>query len=126
MKKSIEKAVREGRAAILPGWLAEGKTVWYWRETLCDEELCVDCVSPVCPFNSASLAWNDPEVRRCAREHPVLDKMEIYDVRAVFTAKGIFWVVNDGIDVADRLLRAVYFPTREAALARRPRRIEYG
>lgn len=126
MKKSMKRAVREDRAAILPPWLAEGRTVWYWRETICDEDGCLDVVSPICPFNVHSPAWNDPEVRSCAMEHPVLDKMEVYDVRAVFTRRGISWEVNEGYGVADSVLRQVYFPTREAALAHRPRRIEYG
>ena len=124
-KKTIKRAAREGRVAVLPAWLSEGKTVWYWRGTLCGDDLCLDMVGPSCPMNHGA-KYFDREAKDCARCHPVLDHMEIYDVRAVFTPRGIRWAVNDLDDVADIWLRTVFFPTREDALSRRPRRIEYG
>lgn len=120
-RKYIEKATREGRVAMLPEWLAEGRTVWIWRENLCDEDGCMDMVSPVCPRNRGA-SWDSATAMECARRHPVLESMQIYDVRAVFTRLGVAWSVNDSMLVPDDQLRAVFFPNREAALKNRPER----
>ena len=126
MKKSeMAEAARDLRAAILPPWLREGSTVWYWRETFCDDELCLDMVGPTCPLNAAQRPDRDA-VRRCARMHPVLDSMTVWSVLARFTPQGVVWSINDAVEIRDELLRAAVFPAKEAALRRRPGVIEYG
>ena len=89
-KKYLQRAAGEGRVAILPEFLQEGREVWYWRETLCDDELCLDMVGPTCPMNRINehIGPHDPEAIRCAMMHPVLDCMEIWHVTAAFTPRG--------------------------------------
>lgn len=126
-KKYIEKAARDGRVAVCPEWMTEGKTVWFWRETFCDDELCLDEVGPSCPINSLRhVRAGDPEARRCARMHPVLESVEIWDVVARFDPRGVLWVINDGYEIRDSVLRGAVFPSRQSALAHRPEVIEYG
>lgn len=118
-KKQLEKADREHRVAVLPGWLTEGRKIWYWRETLCTEDLCPDMVSGACPLNRG-VAWNDQAAVACAIRHPVVERMTVWSVACYFTPRGIEWSINELPAVADRDLRRVFFPTREAAEARRP------
>ena len=127
-KKYIEKAARDGRVAVLPEWLQEGRTIWYWREILCDDELCMDMVSPVCPLNRTreKIRPRDPEAIECARLHPVLDSMELWAVGADFTPRGVVWRLNDDLQIHDVWLRRAVFPTKAEALQHRPGRIEYG
>lgn len=124
-KKHVKNAARDGRVAVLPGFLQEGREVWYWRELLCQDDLCPDCVSSVCPLN-AGYRFTDPETVKCCRDHPVLDKMEVWSVAAQFTPSGVEWIINDLPGVDDRALRAVYFPSRAEAIRHRPGRIEHG
>lgn len=127
-KKYIQKAAREGRVAVLPEWLCEGRIVWYWREILCDDELCPDMVGPSCPINDAHrhIGPRSPEALECARLHPVLDSMELWAVSAQFTPRGVVWAFNEDTEISDAWLRLAVFPTKEEALQHRPRRIEYG
>ena len=124
-KKYLQAAARDGRMAVCPEWMAEGRTVWCWRETLCDDELCLDMVGPSCPFNRGAHR-GDPEALRCARMHPVLDSMELWSVGARFTPQGVVWVLNDDREIPDSRLRAAVFPSKQAALFHRPEVIEYG
>lgn len=121
-----ELADREDRLAILPDWLQEGKTVWYWRECYCmDGDLCPVSVTKECPFNQ----WQRPdneEIFECARRHPQLDSMQVWSVLAIFERGGVKWVVNDCIEVKDRNLRGAVFPTKGLALDHVPEVIEYG
>ena len=127
-KKYIEKAAREGRVAVLPAWLAEGKTVWYWREVFCEDELCPDMVGPSCPMNRLRehIGPHSPQAIECARLHPTLDSMELWRVSAAFTPRGVVWALNDAYEIPDVWLRMAVFPTKAEALQHRPTRIEYG
>lgn len=118
-RKEIDSAVREGRAAILPEWLQVGRTVWYWRECLCDEDGCMDMVTVACPIN-AGYHWYEPEVCRCARQHPVLEKSEIYSVYASFSERGVEWIVNGLPAVPDCLFRESFFVSEIEARRHRP------
>ncbi|MBR2699545.1 MAG: hypothetical protein IKE76_13240 [Clostridia bacterium] len=120
------EALRDGRAAILPEWLQEGRTVWFWRECWCfDKDLCADSVTSACPFNS--LGPRDKEkIHQCARRHPVLDSTEIWAVSAVFERSGVSWCINDAYTVKDCLLRGAFFPSRLDALEHRPEEVAYG
>lgn len=124
-KKYLERAAREQRVAVLPEWLQEGRTVWYWRETLCGDDLCPDSVGVCCPINH-SLSWNDPAVLSCARQHPVLQRTEIWGVLVMFTPRGMQWVINDLAPVDDRYMREVFFASEKEARKRRPREVVYG
>lgn len=127
-KKYIEKAARDGRVAVLPEWLKEGATVWYWRELLCDDELCPDMVGPSCPMNSlhGRHGPHSPEALECARMHPTLDSMEVRRVTAEFTPQGVTWCINDSFEVPAYWLRRAVFTSKAKALQHRPERIEYG
>ena len=127
-KKYLQRAAGEGRVAILPEFLQEGRAVWYWRETLCDDELCLDMVGPTCPMNRLNehIGPHDPEAIRCAMMHPVLDSMEIWHVTAAFTPRGIVWCLNDAVEISDVWLRRSVFPSKVLALANRPEVIAYG
>lgn len=123
-RRTLEDAVRQGRAAVLPPWLSVGNEVWWWRECWCEDEICdADCVTAVCPVNRG-LRWWDDEVRQCARVHPILDHETIFSVAAFFTKNGVEWSVNDGTAVPEKYLRMVYFSTREDALKVRPREVK--
>jgi len=119
-------ALREDRVAILPEWLQEGRTVWFWRESYCfDKDLCVDSVTPACPFNG--LGPRDRErIHSCARRHPVLDSTEVWAVTAIFERGGVSWCINDAYTVRDCMLRAAFFPSRIEALEHRPEEVVYG
>ena len=127
-RKYAKKAAREGRVAILPEFLQEGRVVWYWREILCDDELCPDMVGPSCPMNDLhrSVRARSPEALACARLHPVLDSMELFSVLAQFTPRGIVWRLNDAVEISDAWLRSAVWPSKLSALQHRPGRIEYG
>ena len=118
-RKEIDVAVREGRAAILPEWLQPGREVWYWRESLCDEDGCMDMVTVACPIN-AGFHWHEEEVRTCARQHPVLEKAEIYSVFASFSERGVEWIVNGLPAVPDWRLRDAFFVSEAEARRHRP------
>ena len=118
-KKYLERATREGRVALLPEFLQPGREVWYWRESLCEEDGCPDMDSFACPL-AASFSWHDEEARACARQHPVLEKGEIWDVRAVFTGQGVEWIVNDLPPVPDWRLRSAFFTSKTDAMRHRP------
>ena len=124
-KKELAEAARDIRAAILPPWLREGSEIWYWRETFCDDELCLDMVGPSCPVNAMQRPDRET-VLRCARMHPVLDSMTVWSVLARFTPQGIVWSINDAVEIRDGLLYGAVFPSKEAALRCRPGVIEYG
>ena len=119
-------ALREGRVAIQPEWLEEGRTVWFWRESYCfDKDLCSDSVTPACPFNG--LGPRDREkIHSCARRHPVLDSTEIWVVQAIFERGGVSWCINDAYTVKDCLLKGAFFPSRLEALEHRPEEVVYG
>ena len=122
----IERLISESRLAILPDWLQEGRTVWFWRECYCfDKDLCPDSVTPVCPFNSMGLRDKE-KIRQCARRHPVLDSTEIWSVSAVFERSGVSWCINDAYTVKDCLLRGAFFPSRIDALEHKPEVVAYG
>jgi len=119
-------ALREDRVAILPDWLQEGRTVWYWRETYCfDSDLCVDSVTTACPFNSTGRQDRD-RIHRCARKHPILTSTEVWAVVAIFERNGVSWCINDAFTVRDCMLRAAFFPSRIEALEHRPEEVVYG
>ena len=120
-RKYAEKAAREGRAALLPEWLQEGRTVWVWRASLCDEDCCADMVTVVCPRNRGA-SWGSRDTQDCAGRHPVLEAMTVYDAAALFKPDGILWTINDSPLIRDAELRRVFFPSREAALKNRPER----
>lgn len=124
-RRYMERATREGRVALLPEWLAPGREVWYWHESLCDGNGCMDMVSASCPLNSGS-AWYDDDARDCARRHPSLEKTTIWSVCAHFTTRGVMWSVNDLPAVADLFLRSAYFRTRKEALENRPKEVTAG
>ena len=125
-KKCIQKAAGEGRVAVLPEWLQEGRRVWLWRECFCDDgDLCEDSVTPACPLNSFSGRPDVGTTARCARYHPQLDSTTVWAVSAEFTPKGIFWMINEAYRIRDCFLREAVFPSREAAQARRPEVIAY-
>ena len=126
-KKYLQTAARDGRVAVCPEHVREGRTVWYWRETLCQDELCMDMVGPSCPMNRMrGVGPGSPEALRCARMHPVLDSVELWSVGARFTPQGVIWVLNDDREIPDSRLRAAVFPSKQAALYHRPEVIEYG
>jgi len=120
------EALRDGRVAIQPEWLQEGRVVWYWRETYCfDSDLCPDSVTPSCPFNSSG-RQDKEKIHRCARKHPVLTSTEVWSVQALFERGGVSWCVNDAYTVRDCLLRGAFFPSRIEALEHRPEEVAYG
>ena len=125
-KKYLKRAAHDGRMAVLPEFLTEGKKIWYWRECLCEEgEICMDAVTSLCPLNNG-IDWDDDVARRCASVHPQLEETEIWSVAAFFTPRGIEWVINDLPGVAECNLRSAFFSTQEAAIRERPRRIVHG
>ena len=123
----IERLIGESRLAILPDWLQEGRTVWFWRETSCfDDDLCIDSVQPFCPYNRSVGRPDHSVIRDCARRHPIIAKTDVWSVTASFEPLGIFWTINDCYTVrSDRLLQA-FFPTQEKALEHKPEVILYG
>ena len=121
-KKYLEKATREGRVALLPEFLQAGREVWYWRESLCDEDGCPDMVTVACPLNAGAV-WYDDAARECSRQHPVLEKLTIWSAGAFFTPRGVEWVINELPAVPDWHLRNAFFTTRAEALRNRPGRI---
>lgn len=121
-KRYIQKATREGRVALLPEYLQEGREVWYWRESLCEEDECPDGAGSCCPLNHG-MAWSDPAVIECRRQHPVLEKCTVWSAAAAFTPRGVEWSINDLPAVPDRHLRSAFFSTRAEALKNRPGRI---
>ena len=125
MSKKDKRPGGDELVAVLPPYLQEGREVWYWRELLCQDDLCPDSMSSVCPINQGR-RWSDPETIGCRRDHPVLDRMEVWSVTAAFTRRGIELSINELPGVDGRALRAVYFPTRAEAIRHRPGRIEYG
>lgn len=118
-RKEIDAAVREGRAAILPEWLQPGREVWYWRESLCEEDECPDQDTLSCPL-SAGFCWHEDEARRCARQHPVLEKSTVWGVAAEFTERGVVWSVNDLPQIPDWRLHSAFFTSKADALRHRP------
>lgn len=123
-ERYMKAAAKDGRLAVLPVYLQVGRTVWYWRECLCDDDGCPDGAGSCCPLNH-DLPWNDPAVLECERQHPVLDQMQVHSVWASFTPRGIEWTVN-GLTVAECWLRQAFFPSEAAARRARPERISYG
>ena len=121
-RKYMEKATREGRVALCPEWLQPGQDVWYWRESLCDDDGCPDMVKSVCPMNNG-FRWFDDVARDCACQHPVLEKTTVWSCQAAFTPRGVEWIINDLPAVADYRLRSAFFTTRDAALQARPGRV---
>ena len=122
----IERLISESRLAILPDWLQEGRVVWFWRETYCfDGDLCVDSITPVCPFNGSGRADRD-RILRCSRRHPILTKTDVWSVTASFEPLGIFWTINDCYTVRNDVLLGAFFPTQAAAMDHRPEVILYG
>ena len=119
IRRYIERATREGRVALLPEWLRIGSEVWYWRESLCDDDCCADMDTLSCPL-SAGFQWFEPEARSCARQHPVLEKGTVYSVAAVFTERGVEWSVNDLPPVPDWRLRGAFFTGKADAMRNRP------
>ena len=119
-------AVRDGRAAILPEFLQVGSRVWYWRESLCDEDCCMDMVTAACPLNRG-VKWYEDECRRCAMAHPILEETTVWSVQADFSpVRGVQWIVNGLPGVADSRVRLSFFATGEEAMAHRPKAVEYG
>lgn len=126
LQERFALAMTDRRLAILPEWLQEGRTVWFWRETYCfDGDLCVDSVTTVCPFNGAGRADRE-KIAQCSRRHPILTKTDVWSVTASFEPLGIFWTINDCYTVRDDLLRLAFFPTQAAAMDHRPEVILYG
>ena len=122
MRKSIKSAVREGRAAFCPEWLQVGRDVWYWRESLCEDDGCPDMVTSSCPLNNG-ICWYEDAARECSRQHPVLEHLTVWGVAAYFTRRGVEWVVNDLPAVADCRLGSAFYTSRAAAEANRPGRV---
>lgn len=121
-RRYMERATREGRVALLPEWLQVGRPVWYWRESLCDDDGCPDMVTAACPLN-AGAAWIDEEARECSQRHPVLEKSTVWSACAYFTPRGVEWSVNELPAVADVHLRSAFFRSREEALKFRPKEV---
>ena len=112
---TLEDAVRQGRAAVLPNWLSIGCTVWHWRDCYCGDEICgVDAVTPECPLNRGVWYWEDEAVR-CSHQHQILEHETVFSVQADFTKNGIAWIINENRAVYENDLRAKYYSTREAA-----------
>ena len=84
----------------------------------------MDMVNSVCPLN-ASVRSDRDAVVKCARRHPVLDSMTVWAVLAMFEPGGVRWIINDGIEIRDELLRAAVFPDKKTALKRRPEVVVY-
>lgn len=124
-RRYMERATREGRVALLPEWLQVGREVWYWHESLCDDNGCADMVTAACPINKGAV-WYDDEARECARRHPSLEKTTVWSVCSYFTPKGVMWSVNELPAVADLFLRGAYFRTRAEALKNRPKEVAAG
>jgi len=122
-EKYLKRAAGDGRLAVLPEWLREGCTVWYWRETFCGDEPCIRA-DPLCPLNW--LEWNDPQVIDCARRHPRLEQTQVWSVMVMFTRSGMQWVINDLAPVDDRYMRVVFFPSEKEARKHRPQEVVYG
>ncbi len=122
----VERLIIANRLAILPDWLQEGRTVWFWRETYCfDDDLCMDSITPVCPFNGAGRADRD-RILQCSRRHPILTKTDVWSVTASFEPLGIFWTINDCYTVRNDVLLGAFFPTQAKALEHKPEVILYG
>lgn len=121
-RKYMERATREGRVALLPEWLQPGREVWYWRESLCDEDGCLDMGTVACPLNAGAV-WFDDVARECSRQHPILEKLTVWSAAAYFTPRGVEWVINDLPAVADVCLRGAFFRTRAEAVKARPREV---
>ena len=124
-RKQLEEAARDYRVAVLPEYLQPGSRVWYWRESLCEDDLCMDSVTPACPLNRG-FRWYDAEARSCAMAHPALEETTVWSIQAAFTAQGVEWIVNDLPAVADCRVRSSFHPSREEAEACRPGRVSYG
>ena len=123
----IDELVIQGRAAVLPEWLQEGREIWFWRETYCYEgDLCTDSITPVCPYNRRGRIREPEEVLQCARRHPLLTKADVWSVSASFEPLGIFWTINECYTVRDNMLRLAFFPTQADALDHKPEVILYG
>ena len=124
-KRYMEKATREGRVALLPEYLQVGQEIWYWRESLCDDDGCPDMVTSCCPLNNG-IQWYEDTARECSRQHPVLEHATIWSVSACFTPRGVEWVVNDLPAVADVHLRRAFLTTKDEALRQRPEEVLTG
>lgn len=124
-KKGLQRAARDHRVAVLPEYLQPGRDIWYWRESLCDEDGCSHMVTSSCPINRGR-HWPDPEVYQCACRHPVLDHGKVWSAAAFFTEQGIEWVINDLPGVMEDRLRSAFFATREEAMKAKPERIIHG
>lgn len=118
----MQEAAREGRLGLCPAWLRVGRQIWYWRESLCDDDGCMDMVTSACPLNNG-IAWYEDPARECSRQHPVLEQTTVWSVGCYFTPRGPEWVINDLPAVADVRLRNAFFLTREDAEANRPGRV---
>ena len=121
-KKYMQQATREGRVALLPEWLQVGRRVWYWRESLCDDDGCPDMVTSSCPLNNGFASCDEP-ARDCSQQHPFLEETMVWSAGAYFTPRGIEWVINDLPAVADCRLRSAFFTSRKTALENKPGRI---
>ena len=121
-KRYLKQAAADRRLAVCPEWLQHGRTVWYWRECLCLDELCPDSVTTCCPINNG-FRPGDPAALACARQHPQLENTMVWSVCAYFTPRGVEWSVNDLPGVPDHMMRKVFFPCRADALAQRPREV---
>ena len=121
-KKNMERATREGRVALLPPTLQVGSEVWYWRESLCDEDGCLDMASSCCPLNHG-IPWFEDEARECARQHPILEHATVWSACSYFTPRGVEWSINGLPAVSDCHLRNTFFASREEAVKNRPGRV---
>jgi len=122
----IRTLLEENRLAVLPDWLQEGREIWFWRETYCfDGDLCMDSITPVCPYNRSGRA-DRQKIIQCARRHPLLTKTDVWSVTASFEPLGIFWTINECYTVRADLLLSAFFPTQAKALEHRPEVVVYG
>ena len=122
-KQKLLDADREGRAALCPEWLREGRKVWFWRAAYClAEGECADRSGSCCPLNNGC-DLQDRAVRGCAAQHPMLESETVWSVAALFRAWGVAWSINDMDPIGDGALAVSVFPTREEALRHRPGRV---
>lgn len=125
--RNIAQAHDDGRVAVLPEWLQEGRTVWWWRQTECLRDLCEDSITATCPLNGmARMPVSSETVQGCARQHPVLEREVIWSVLCIFKPGERLWVVNDLDPVKEVDLDAAFHPSREAAMRRKPREVRRG
>ena len=115
-----KRASEQGRLALIPGWMQEGKTVFLWDSPTCQDEPCGDKGKLGCPLKLDDWDTN-PVVLRCQRQHPVLRRLELWAIVARFTPRGVVYILNDYYVIPDFDLRRIVFRTEREARLNKPR-----